>query len=196
VLWQGEINLDHRSARDVGVPDDVDERLLNASSGALLQREVDLCDARGVPLCYAASWWNIRASNEIILDVDAENAFSALDRPVWLKLAEDKTELFREVRRVYRGQSQRLSTAWGLPSDTHFWARHYIFWRAREPLCVIYEVMSPALETYLGPSARIARARGAAAHLASRPRSSRDATRRARSHRASRRARSHRASRV
>jgi chorismate lyase len=161
VLWQSKIDLDHRGAREIGVPDDVHKRLLAASSGTLLQREVDLCDAHGYPLCYAASWWNTNTSDTIVLDTDADNAYGALDRPVWLKLAEDKTELFREVRRVYRGQSERLSSAWGLPTDTYFWGRHYIFWLARKPLCVIHEVMSPALETYLGPAAPAPRARRA-----------------------------------
>ena len=77
--------------------------------------------------------------------------------PVWLKLAETKTELFREVRRIYRGVSPALATAWDLPSDTTFWARHYIFWYHRRPLCVIHEVMSPRLERYLGPPESAAR---------------------------------------
>lgn len=136
-------------ARANGVPADVVNEL---GGSAVLQREVDLCDAHGSPLCYATSWWNLNNADNIILDDGADNAFGALDRPVWLKLAENKTELFREVRRVYRGTSDVLSTAWGLPLTTSFWARHYIFWCAGKPLCVIHEVMSPRLVAHLGPS--------------------------------------------
>ena len=158
VLWQGNIDANEPLSRDAGVIADVSKRLRATDDvSPLLQREVDLCDASGVPLCYAASWWNLNASRDIVLDADAENGFGALDRPVWLKLAETKTELFREVRRIYRGVSPALATAWDLPSDTTFWARHYIFWYHRRPLCVIHEVMSPRLERYLGPPESAAR---------------------------------------
>ena len=61
------------------------------------------------------------------------------------------------MRRIYRGVSPALATAWDLPSNTTFWARHYIFWCHRRPLCVIHEVMSPRLERYLGPPESAAR---------------------------------------
>ncbi len=32
-----------------------------------------------------------------------------------------------------------------------FWGREYIFWRDRQPLSLIHEIFSPALEQYLGP---------------------------------------------
>jgi chorismate lyase len=150
VLWQGKVHVSATAAKTNGIPSDVANQL--DSGGSMLQREVDLCDAHGLPLCYATSWWNLENADKVILDDGAANSFGALERPVWLKLAENKTELFREVRRVYRGTSDPLASAWGLPNSTTFWARHYIFWCARKPLCVIHEVMSPRLELHLGPS--------------------------------------------
>ena len=39
----------------------------------MLQREVDLCDAHGLPLCYATSWWNLENADKVILDDGAAN---------------------------------------------------------------------------------------------------------------------------
>ena len=55
-----------------------------------------------------------------------------------MHLSERRTELFREVRRLYRGASPALEEAWG--EDGPFWGRHYVFWAGEVPLCVIYEV--------------------------------------------------------
>ena len=83
VIWQGNIDASEPLSRDAGVIADVSKRLRATDDvSPLLQREVDLCDASGVPLCYAASWWNLNASRDIVLDADAENGFGALDRPV------------------------------------------------------------------------------------------------------------------
>ena len=67
---------------------------------------------------------------------------------MWMNLSDKRTELFREVRRMYLGDSVALENAWGVRGP--FWARHYIFWAGNRPLCVIYEVFSPTLEAYLG----------------------------------------------
>ena len=68
----------------------------------------------------------------------------ATERAVWMHLSERRTELFREVKRMYHGHSPVLEDAWALSGP--FWGRHYVFWAGEVPLCVIYEVFSPALE--------------------------------------------------
>ena len=65
-----------------------------------------------------------------------------------MHLSDRRTELYREVRRMYHDESPELEKAWGVKGP--FWARHYIFWAGSCPLCVIYEVFSPELEQYLG----------------------------------------------
>lgn len=112
----------------------------------LLHREVDLCDGRdGTPLVYASSWWTPEAAERFgILRPDG----AATERAVWMHLSERRTELFREVRRLYRGASPALEEAWGEAGP--FWGRHYVFWAGEVPLCVIYEVFSPRLGGFLG----------------------------------------------
>ena len=117
-----------------------------AVSDGVLHREVDLCDGTdGAPLVYASSWWTVEAARKFgILKTDG----GATERAVWMHLSDARTELYREVRRVYRGESTELERAWGVPGP--FWARHYVFWAGEHPLCVIYEVFSPRLERFLG----------------------------------------------
>ena len=75
-----------------------------------------------------------------ILELDG----GATERAVWMHLSERRTELFREVKRMYHGHSPVLEDAWELRGP--FWGRHYVFWAGEVPLCVIYEVFRPALE--------------------------------------------------
>lgn len=51
---------------------------------------------------------------------------------------------------VYRGSSPHIAEGFGC-GDRELWGRHYLFWHKGKPLCLIYEVFSPALEQYLGP---------------------------------------------
>ena len=113
----------------------------------VVHREVDLCDgASGAPLVYASSWWTEEAATAYgIVD---QTTGGATSRPVWSHLSDAKTELYREVRRVYLGSAPALEAAWNVRGP--FWARHYIFWAGAQPLCVIYEVFSPELEKFLG----------------------------------------------
>jgi chorismate--pyruvate lyase len=143
-------------AADPSVPADVVDVLTRdgfrtsaASSrvAKVVHREVDLCDgASGSPLVYASSWWTEEAAIAYGI-VDADTGF-ATSRPVWFHLSDKKTELYREVRRVYLGNAPKLEAAWNVRGP--FWARHYIFWAGDKPLCVIYEVFSPELERFLG----------------------------------------------
>lgn len=123
-----------------------DSRTTIDSRTHLLHREVDLCDGRdGTPLVYASSWWTPHAAERFgILRPDG----AATERAVWMHLSERRTELFREVRRLYRGASPALEEAWGLRGP--FWGRHYVFWAGAVPLCVIFEVFSPRLGGFLG----------------------------------------------
>jgi len=137
-----------RDPRASGKADDAAVSSPSSSSVAkMVHREVDLCDgASGAPLVYASSWWTESAATAYGIVDGATGAAS--DRPVWNHLSDAKTELYREVRRVYLGNAPALEAAWGVRGP--FWARHYIFWSGAQPLCVIYEVFSPELERFLG----------------------------------------------
>jgi chorismate lyase len=56
--------------------------------------------------------------------------------------------LYRDVQGLYYGHSPELEIAFGEKGG--FWGRHYLFWHARQPLTLIYEVFSPYLRKYLG----------------------------------------------
>jgi len=137
-----------RCCDDVGVAVDLDAPPAAFASRAarMVHREVDLCDGNdGTPLVYASSWWTEEAATRYGILTDTGGATS---KPVWLHLSDGKTELYREIKRMYLGNSPRLEKAWNVSGP--FLARHYIFWAGAQPLCVIYEVFSPKLEKFLG----------------------------------------------
>ena len=129
-----------------GVKDTSQNNKHASTLAKMVHREVDLCDSSdGTPLVYASSWWTEEAATGYgILQANG----GASNKPVWNHLSAGKTELYREVKRVYLGSSPRLEKAWNTTGP--FWARHYIFWAGSQPLCVIYEVFSPSLERFLG----------------------------------------------
>jgi len=108
-------------------------------SGPVLQRQVYLySEAEADPLVYAVSWWNKAKADAFLTDVES---------PIWVNLSENKTELFREVKALYRGHSPELDKAMGVEGP--YWGRHYCFWHGGEPLTVIYEAFSNKLDDYL-----------------------------------------------
>jgi len=115
-------------------PEDV-----RALSGNLTRRQVWLKTSSGQRLAYATSWW----STENV----SKHLHSPAD-PIWVSLAKNRTELYREIKTVYYGHSKLLEEAFGEVGP--LWARHYVFWHGGKPLTVIHEVFSPYLATYLG----------------------------------------------
>eukprot|EP00873_Tetraselmis_striata_P040725 jgi/Tetstr1/460989/TSEL_006140.t1 len=112
-------------------------------SGPILQRQVFLREGNEDKQAhvYAASWWDASQVDELLKDKS---------KPIWVSLSEGRTELYREIKRVYCGHSEKLEEAFQRKGP--FWGRHYIFWHDGKPLTVIYEVFSGSLEKYLGPA--------------------------------------------
>ena len=94
-----------------------------------------------VPAVYAASWWSSDTFAEFMSDSAS---------PMWSNLRSANVELYREVRRVYQGDNEKLEEVFGTTGP--FWGRHYIFWHAGKPMTVVYEVFNPRLENALGPA--------------------------------------------
>lgn len=109
--------------------------------GPRLRRQIWLKTASGQRLGYAASWWEASHVDEYL---------PQRSQPIWLNLTRLRTELYRDVQGLYYGNSSALEAAFGYPGP--FWGRHYLFWHHGQPLTVIYEVFSPYLEKYLGPT--------------------------------------------
>ena len=120
--------------RDDGAPEEIE-----AIAEPRLRRQVWLRTASGQRLAYAASWWN--AGN-------VDDYLQNRSLPVWRSLSTLHTELYRDVRGVYYGNSSALESAF--EEKAPFWGRHYLFWHNGQPLTLIYEVFSPYLQKYLG----------------------------------------------
>lgn len=123
----------------VGDGDDGAPEKIGAISEPRLRRQVWLRTASGQRLAYAASWWNADRVDEYLQNRSL---------PIWESLSRLHTELYRDVRGLYYGHSRELEIAFAQKGP--FWGRHYLFWHAREPLTLIYEVFSPYLRKYLG----------------------------------------------
>ncbi|NEO51833.1 MAG: DUF98 domain-containing protein [Okeania sp. SIO3B5] len=115
--------------------------LINALPGPRLRRQVWLRTTSGQRLAYAASWWEASHVDEYLQNRSL---------PIWASLARLRTELYRDVQGIYYGHSRELELAFGQLGP--FWGRHYLFWHHGQPLTLIYEVFSPYLRKYLGPT--------------------------------------------
>jgi chorismate lyase len=109
--------------------------------GPRLRRQVWLRTASGQRLAYATSWWEASHVDDYLQNRSL---------PIWASLAQLRTELYRDVQGIYCGHSAALERAFGQTGP--FWGRHYLFWHHKQPLTLIYEVFSPYLTKYLGPT--------------------------------------------
>ncbi|MCH9715339.1 MAG: chorismate lyase [Cyanobacteria bacterium] len=92
-------------------------------------------------LAWAESWWN---------QTQADAHLQQRDQPIWHSLTAGRAELFREVDGLAQVEAPWLEQGFGRSGP--FWSRHYRFFRGGQPLTVIREVFSPALERWLGPA--------------------------------------------
>jgi chorismate lyase len=97
-----------------------------------------------VPLVYASSWWNSTAIDEFLKDKS---------QPIWVSLSQGHTEIYRDIKTVYKGHNKELEGLLGCKGP--FWGREYYFWHKGKPLCMIFEAFSPKLSQYLGPESTI-----------------------------------------
>jgi len=115
---------------------------ISAIPGPRLRRQVWLRTASGQRLAYATSWWEASHVDDYLQNRSL---------PIWASLAQLRTELYRDIQGLYYGHSQALEEAFEQPGP--FWGRHYLFWHHKRPFTLIYEVFSPYLIQYLGPTA-------------------------------------------
>lgn len=125
----------------IGLDLDGAPELIQAIPGPRLRRQVWLRTASGQRLAYATSWWEASHVDEYLQNRTL---------PIWASLAKLRTELYRDVQGLYYGNAPELEQSFGEPGP--FWGRHYLFWHRGQPLTLIYEVFSPYLTRYLGPT--------------------------------------------
>ena len=125
----------------IGMDEDGAPCQLEAVPGPRIRRQVWLRTSSGQRLAYATSWWNADHVDEYLQNRSL---------PIWESLSRLHTELYRDIQGIYYGHSQVLESAFG--ESGPFWGRHYLFWHDGQPLTLIYEVFSPYLRKYLGPT--------------------------------------------
>jgi chorismate--pyruvate lyase len=125
----------------IGMAPDDAPQIIDAVPGPRLRRQVWLRTASGQRLAYATSWWEASHVDEYLQNRSL---------PIWASLTRIRAELYRDIRGVHYGHSQPLEVAFGERGP--FWGRHYLFWHNGKPLTLIYEVFSPYLTRYLGPT--------------------------------------------
>eukprot|EP01026_Neomeris_dumetosa_P027807 TRINITY_DN2256_c0_g1_i3.p1 TRINITY_DN2256_c0_g1~~TRINITY_DN2256_c0_g1_i3.p1 ORF type:complete len:261 (+),score=18.49 TRINITY_DN2256_c0_g1_i3:55-837(+) len=109
----------------------------------ILQRQVLLRipDDKATPYVYASSWWDADTVDQFLQDKKL---------PIWKSLSKERTEIYRDIHRVFRGTNKQVEEYFGVEGD-EFWGRQYYFWHKGKVLTVIYEVFSTKLERFLGP---------------------------------------------
>lgn len=125
----------------VGMNTDHAPSLIRMVPGPRLRRQVWLRTESGQRLAYATSWWEASHVDEYLQNRSL---------PIWASLARLRTELYRDIQGIHYGHSQPLEEAFNQQGP--FWGRHYLFWHHGKPLTMIYEVFSPYLTQYLGPT--------------------------------------------
>ncbi len=126
---------------EIGMDDDDAPIQIQKVPQPRLRRQVWLRTASGQRLAYAASWWDATHVDEYLQNRSL---------PIWESLSRLHTELYRDIQGIYYGDNEILESAFG--ESGPFWGRHYLFWHNRKPLTLIYEVFSPYLRKYLGPT--------------------------------------------
>lgn len=91
---------------------------------------------------YAVSWWHKQ---------DLESFLPDPNLPIGTNLNNQRLEVYRDLRAVYRGKCPTLDPVFGensLPQT--YWGRYYLMWHQGKPLNLIYEIFHPRLQDYLG----------------------------------------------
>jgi chorismate lyase len=147
LLTGEQVSVDVMDMSLIGMDADHAPDLITAVPGPRLRRQVWLKDSSGHRLAYAVSWWEASHVDEYLCNRTL---------PIWSSLADLRMELYRDIRDVFLGNSEFLTTAFGYEGP--FWGRYYLFWHDGKPLTLIYEVFSPYLEAYLGASSPLSTA--------------------------------------
>jgi len=139
LLTAEKIQVDVIDMSLIGYDDDNAPADIDKVPAPRIRRQVWLRTESGQRLAYASSWWD---ANQV------DDYLKNRSLPIWESLSSLHTELYRDIQGIYYGNSSALESAF--QEKGPFWGSHYLFWHARKPLTLIYEVFSPYLAKYLG----------------------------------------------
>jgi len=144
LLTQSDISVDVIAMTEIGDDDDHAPSDISLIAGPRIRRQIWLRSQQtGEIFSHATSWWSVATMQKYLQDPSL---------PIWVSLNQKYTELYRDLKGIYKGACPKLADAFGYPEVDSFWARHYLLWHGGEPITMLYEVYSPAIGKYLGSS--------------------------------------------
>ena len=144
LLTQSEISVDVVAMTPIDDDDDNAPSDIAAIAAPRIRRQIWLRSQQtGEIFSHATSWWSEKTMQKYLKDPSL---------PIWVSLNQKYTELYRDLKGIYKGHCPRLADAFGYPEIDTYWGRHYLLWHGGEPITMIYEIYSPAIGKYLGAS--------------------------------------------
>lgn len=144
LLTQSDISVDVIAMTEIGDDDDHAPSDISLIAGPRIRRQIWLRSQKtGEIFSHATSWWSVATMQKYLQDPSL---------PIWVSLNQKYTELYRDLKGIYKGACPQLADAFGYPEVDSFWGRHYLLWHGGEPITMLYEIYSPAIGKYLGSS--------------------------------------------
>ncbi len=143
LLTQSEIVVDVVAMTSIGDDDNAPSDI-SAIASPRIRRQIWLRSPQtGEVFSHATSWWSEATMQKYLKDPSL---------PIWVSLNQKYTELYRDLKGIYKGACPNVAKTFGDPEIDTYWGRHYLLWHGGEPITMIYEVYSPAIGKYLGAS--------------------------------------------
>jgi chorismate lyase len=144
LLTQSDISVEVLAMKNIGDDDDCAPSDISLIAAPRIRRQIFLRSQKtGEIFSHATSWWSETTMQKYLNDPSL---------PIWVSLNQKYTELYRDLKGIYKGACPRLAEAFGYPETETYWARHYLLWHGGEPITMLYEIYSPAIGKYLGSS--------------------------------------------
>ena len=144
LLTQSDISVEVLAMTNIGDDNDNAPSDISLIAAPRIRRQIFLRSQQtGEIFSHATSWWSAAAMQKYLKDPSL---------PIWVSLNQKYTELYRDLKGIYKGACPNLAKAFGYPEVDTYWARHYLLWHGGEPITMLYEIYSPAIGKYLGSS--------------------------------------------
>ncbi|MBD2178655.1 chorismate lyase [Pseudanabaena sp. FACHB-1998] len=144
LLTQSAISVDVVAMTAIGDDDDQAPADIAAIAAPRIRRQIWLRSQQtGEVFSHATSWWSEATMQKYLKDPSL---------PIWVSLNQKYTELYRDLKGIYKGRCPNVAETFGSSELDTYWARHYLLWHGGEPITMIYEIYSPAIGKYLGSS--------------------------------------------